>query len=82
MCGEIGLGANVEIKAEKGRVLATAAAVASALDRLAGRLPPVLVSSFLANAVAETAALAPAVPRGMLRQKIPPGWRAIAARLG
>lgn len=82
LCRELGLGANIEIKAERGRVLATAGAVALCLSRLKGRLPSVLISSFLANAVAEVAALAPEVPRGILWRRIPYGWRSVAARLG
>jgi glycerophosphoryl diester phosphodiesterase len=81
-CRELGLGTNVEIKAEHGRGPATAQAVAACLDRLAGKLPPILVSSFLADAVAEAAAAMPLVPRGMLWRQIPRGWQAIAARLG
>ncbi len=59
LCREIGLGANIEIKAERGRGAATAAAAAALLRRYAGRLPPVLISSFLADAVAEAARRAP-----------------------
>jgi glycerophosphoryl diester phosphodiesterase len=81
-CGEVGLGANVEIKAERGRGPTTAGAVASCLARLADRLPPILISSFLADAVAEAAELMPQVPRGMLWRKIPRNWRKIAERVG
>jgi glycerophosphoryl diester phosphodiesterase len=82
LCREIGLGANVEIKAEDGRGPATAGAIAACLDDLYGRLPPVLISSFLPDAVAEAAVQAPGIPRGMLWRKIPRGWAAIAGRLG
>lgn len=82
LCREIGLGANIEIKAERGRGPATAAAVATCVSQLAGGLPPILISSFLANAVAEAGRLMPAVPRGMLWRNLPRGWRTIAARLG
>jgi glycerophosphoryl diester phosphodiesterase len=82
LCRELGLGANVEIKAERGRGPATAAAVAAVLARLATELPPVLISSFLADAVAEAAASIPAIPRGMLWRKLPRNWRTIAERLG
>jgi glycerophosphoryl diester phosphodiesterase len=81
-CRELGLGANIEIKAERGRGPATAVAVASSLERLAGHLPPILISSFLADAVAEAAALAPSTPRGMLWRIIPRNWAKIAAQLG
>ncbi|HZK91467.1 MAG TPA: glycerophosphoryl diester phosphodiesterase [Stellaceae bacterium] len=82
VCGEIGLGANVEIKAERGRGPATAAAVAAYLDSMAEILPPILISSFLPDAIAEAGARAPAIPRGVLFKKIPRGWRDIAAKLG
>jgi glycerophosphoryl diester phosphodiesterase len=82
LCRELDLGANVEIKAERGRATATAAAVARCLDRLAGGLPPVLVSSFLADAVAAAAALAPAIPRGMLWRRLPRAWRRVAEQFG
>jgi len=82
LCRELGLGANIEIKAEHGRGPKTAVAVAAALSRRAGHLPPILVSSFLAGAVAEFGRLAPSLPRGMLWRKIPRDWRKIAAGLG
>jgi glycerophosphoryl diester phosphodiesterase len=81
-CRELGLGANVEIKAERGLGPATATTVASCLERLAGRLPPILISSFLEDAVAEAAVAAPTVARGMLWRKIPRGWRETARDLG
>ena len=81
-CRELELGANVEIKAERSRGPATVAAVASCFQRLAGRLPPILISSFLEDAVAEAAALVPTVARGMLWRKIPRGWQKTANRLG
>jgi glycerophosphoryl diester phosphodiesterase len=81
-CRELGLGANVEIKAERGRGPATAQAVATCLDHLADQLPPILISSFLNDAIAEAAAVMPSLPRGMLWRNIPRGWRRTAARLG
>ncbi|HTZ34548.1 MAG TPA: glycerophosphoryl diester phosphodiesterase [Stellaceae bacterium] len=81
-CRVLGLGANVEIKAEHRLERATAEAVAAVLARSAGSLPPVLISSFLPEAVAAAAALAPAVPRGMLFRRIPADWAAIAEELG
>jgi glycerophosphoryl diester phosphodiesterase len=81
-CRELGLGANVEIKAERGRGPDTAAATAACLRRLAGRLPSLLVSSFLLNALAEMSLRAPEVPRGVLFRKIPRGWAKIAVELG
>jgi glycerophosphoryl diester phosphodiesterase len=78
LCREIGLGANVEIKAERGRGPATAAALADCLDQAADSQPDVLISSFLPEAIIEAAALMPSVPRGMLWRKIPRGWRRMA----
>lgn len=80
LAGELGLGTNIEIKAESGRQYATAAAVAATLHRLAGRLPPVLVSSFQLAAVATLHRLAPQVPRGVLFQIVPRDWAEIASR--
>jgi len=82
LCRELDLGANAELKAELGRGPATAVAVASCLDRLAGRLPPILISSFLPDAVAEVAMLMPSVPRGMLWRKLPRNWATTAEKLG
>lgn len=82
LAAELGLAANVEIKAERGQGAATVSAVTAALDRLGNRLPPVLVSSFLRPALAAMRDLAPFVPRGLLLRTIPFRWRTIAARLG
>ncbi len=65
LAAELGLGCNVEIKAEPGRDYATAAAVAATLRRLDDRLPALLLSSFSAAAVAAVQKLAPQVPRGL-----------------
>ena len=61
LCRELDLGANVEIKAERGRGPATASAVSAVLSRFAHKLPPVLVSSFMADAVAAAAEAMPDV---------------------
>lgn len=82
LCRELDLGANVEIKAEHGQGPATAAAVATTLDRLGGVRSPLLISSFLKDAVAESAKQMPAIPRAMLFRKVPSNWTAIAAALG
>jgi glycerophosphoryl diester phosphodiesterase len=81
-CRALDLGANVEIKARRGRGPVTAQVVAACVDRLDGDLPPILISSFLADAVAEAAALMPSLPRGMLWRKMPRNWHRTAARLG
>jgi len=80
LCRDLGLGANVEIKAERGRAAATAAAVADCLDRLRDALPIILISSFLPDAIAASAEQVPQIPRGLLWRKLPRGWRQIAAK--
>lgn len=82
LCCALGLGANVEIKAERGRGAAAATAVAAHLDDMAETLPPILISSFLQDAVAAAAARAPATPRGILFGKVPRDWANIGKRLG
>lgn len=82
LCRDIGLGANIEIKAARGRAPATATAVGACLARLADGLPPILISSFLSSAIEEAAAAMPAIPRGMLWRRLPRNWRRIVERLG
>jgi glycerophosphoryl diester phosphodiesterase len=79
---ELDLGANIEIKSDRGREYATAAAVAATIERLRGQAPSVLVSSFLPSALAALRDLAPQVPRGLLFRLIPRNWAAAASRLG
>lgn len=81
LCAELGLGANVEIKAERGLAVPTAVAVSASLARLGGVLGPVLVSSFISEALAEMRELAPQVPRGLLLKLLSRGWAGLAARL-
>ena len=57
-------------------------AVLTGLRRLGGRSPTVLVSSFLAPALAALRDIAPEIPRGLLLRVIPRGWRVLATRLG
>ena len=82
LAAELDVTANIEIKAERGRDYATAAAVAATLARLHNRIGPALVSSFLPNALAAMQVLAPDVPRALLFRLIPRGWAEIALRLG
>ena len=82
LAGELDLAINIEIKADPGRAPPTAAAVATALRRPSGRLPTVLVSSFLTPALAALREIAPEIPRGLLLRVVPRGWRTLAARLG
>jgi glycerophosphoryl diester phosphodiesterase len=82
LAAELGLGANVELKSDRGREYATAAAVASTVRRLGGRAPVVLVSSFLESALVALLELAPEIPRGVLFRLVPRGWAEVALRLG
>jgi glycerophosphoryl diester phosphodiesterase len=82
LAAQLGLSVNIEIKADRGRAAATGAAVAARLNRFDGRLPTVLVSSFLRPALAALRDLAPDIPRGLLLRIVPRRWRAIAERLG
>ena len=79
---ELDLAVNIEVKADPGRAPATAVAVLTGLRRLGGRSPTVLVSSFLAPALAALRDIAPEIPRGLLLRVIPRGWRVLATRLG
>ena len=81
VAAELDLGVNIEIKADRGRDYATAAAVALALSRRGGT-PPVLVSSFLPPAVAAIAELLPRIPRGLLFRTVPRNWQEMARRVG
>lgn len=82
LCAELGLGANIEIKADPGRQYATAAAVAGTLQRMHGRLPDLLVSSFDPWALAALRARNPDVPLGQLFRGVRRNWAKRAARLG
>ena len=80
LAATLDLGVDIEIKAERGRDYATAAAVAAVLQHRTG--PPLLVSSFLPAALAALRTLAPGVPRGILFRLVPRGWAELARRLG
>ena len=82
LASELDLGANIEIKSDRGREYATAAAVATTVQRLRGRAPAVLVSSFLLAALAALRDLAPQIPRGALFRSIPRGWGEVAHGIG
>ncbi|MGH7113506.1 MAG: glycerophosphodiester phosphodiesterase [Stellaceae bacterium] len=80
---ELGLGANLEIKAGRGRAVETGAATATLMSRLWPRdLPAPLISSFLPEALAAMRDHAPAIARGLLVGAIPRDWRTRADRLG
>jgi glycerophosphoryl diester phosphodiesterase len=83
LLAELGLGANVEMKAALGRDAATGAVVAELLARTWPADPAhLLISSFLRGALAAALDRAPHVARGILFRHIPKNWRNIAARLG
>lgn len=82
LAAELDLGANIEIKAERGREYATAAAVAAAIGRLGGTAPALLASSFLPDALTALRAVAPRIPRGVLFRIVPRDWAHVAARCG
>lgn len=75
----LGLGGNVEMKADAGREATLAAAVANAVRRHAA---PLLVSSFSWPTLDAFVRLAPTVPRGLLTERLTPDWPDAAARLG
>jgi glycerophosphoryl diester phosphodiesterase len=83
LCGELGLGINVEIKPCRRREAATAAAAVATLDRLWPQgLPAPLISSFAPEALRVVRAQAPALPRGHLAGRLPRSWQALMARDG
>ena len=82
LAAQLDLGTNIEIKAERGREYATAAAVAAAIGRLGGAAPALLASSFLPDALAALRAVAPKIPRGVLFRVVPRGWARVAGRCG
>ncbi len=80
---ELGLGANIEIKAARGRAAATGAAAADLLLRRWPReLPAPLISSFLGEALTAARDHAPAIACGWLVGAVPPDWRGRAERFG
>lgn len=80
---ELGLGANIEVKAGRGLAAATGGATADLLARSWPRqLPPPLISSFLPRALAAARDRAPAIARGLLVRAVPRHWRVRAKSLG
>ena len=81
--GSLGLAFDLELKAEPGRERALADAVATLLERSwSASLPPPLLTSFEAAALAALQARAPAIARGYLVEVLPRDWRAALERLG
>ncbi len=83
LLAELGLGANVELKAAHGKEAATGAMAAELLARTWPADPAdLLISSFQHGALAAARARAPHIARGILFRRIPKNWRNIAAGLG
>jgi glycerophosphoryl diester phosphodiesterase len=82
LAGELELGVNVEIKADRGLAAATAEAVADSLKRFAGQLPGILVSSFIVEALEAFRPLMPELATGLLLGRLSANWQALAERLG
>ena len=83
LLAELGLGANVELKAARGKEAATGAVVAELLARTWAANPMhLLISSFQKRALAAARDRAPHIARGILFRHIPKDWRNIAVQLG
>jgi glycerophosphoryl diester phosphodiesterase len=83
LLGELGLGANVEIKPAAGDEVATARATVEILRRHWPRtLPPPLLSSFAPLALEAARDAAPEIARGHLFGRLPGNWEEQADRLG
>jgi glycerophosphoryl diester phosphodiesterase len=83
LLAELGLGANVELKAARGKEAATGAAVADLLARTwPADLGHLLISSFMHGALAAARDRAPHIARGILFRRVPRHWRSVAAGLG
>jgi len=83
LLGELDLGANVELKAERGKEAATGAVVAEVLARTwPTDSAHLLISSFQRGALAAARDRAPHIARGILFRRIPKNWRNVAAGLG
>ena len=83
LLAELGLGANVELKATRGWETETGTLIADLLVRLwPSELPEPLISSFQPAALAAARARAPGIARGILFRAIPQNWRAVAEKLG
>jgi glycerophosphoryl diester phosphodiesterase len=80
---ELGLGANVELKAARGRAAETGALVSSLLVSYWPDDPAqLLISSFQPGALAAARDHAPSIARGLLFHRLPKNWLRIAAKLG
>jgi glycerophosphoryl diester phosphodiesterase len=83
LLGELGLGANVEIKPHPGAAVETAEAVCHVLAASwPSALPPPLLSSFTYEALEAVQRVAPDFARGMLTARIKEDWRERAEAVG
>jgi glycerophosphoryl diester phosphodiesterase len=83
LLGELGLGANIELKPVRRHQPTMAKAVAGVLAaRWPRHLPPPLLSSFDRKVLAALAALDVPWPRGYIAKALPRRWRVNARRLG
>jgi glycerophosphoryl diester phosphodiesterase len=81
--GELGLGANIEVKSGRRSAAAAGAAAAEIVSRgWPAGAPPPLLSSFLPQALVAARARAPGVARALLLRKAGGRWRGLAAALG
>jgi glycerophosphoryl diester phosphodiesterase len=83
LLSELGIGANVELKAARDREAETGAIATALLCRLwPPHLPALLISSVSQKALAAAQACAPRIARGMLFRAVPKNWRVLAERFG
>jgi glycerophosphoryl diester phosphodiesterase len=83
LCGELGLGINLEIKPCRGREVETArVAVATLQAHWPATRPLPLISSFAPACLAVARELAPAIPRGWLADTLPRRWQELLAGEG
>lgn len=81
LLGELGLGANVEIKPAAGQEAETTRAAIGVLQRRwPAHLPPPLLSSFSPVALEAARDAAPEIARGYLFGSLPANWREAAGR--
>ena len=81
--GELGMGANIELKAARGRGGETGAAAVALLSQMwPPHLPPPLISSFIEEALSAARSCAPSIARGLLFRAVPRNWRLRAEKLG
>lgn len=83
LLGELGLGANIEIKPAEGFEAETArVALELVRKEWPSSLPAPLVSSFKAESLRAAQEVAPEIPRGLLLTELREGWRQSAKGLG